>query len=564
MEVSNADVGPESGSAAPQDDTYSGMATFLCSSKTNGRIDIAGVCEILAASEAFSFALNNRGRIYFKESGRLKSQMLDIETSITGLGMKVSGHSDFLDANPGDSNRYALSNALDLLLSDKKLFNAAFGFPAESARVFMRPIAIRSEGDEGYELIVPYIRVYVGGIISISLPTVLGFESATVRDVVYNEVNKSMRNIDSVLCERELHLACTECQISQMPLRERLAQRKEFEVMISSALNAPDQIEFADEKLTVYELVNTNQFTLTDLARNLLSVVARAVNLGVLRTRIHWLRRQYHDDSIGEYWHGKPIIYVSSHTRQKNSSAENWVTHRSLVNSVMTRVHLTEDITHTDLTHVDMRNFDDFNNFYSESVSLMLASAQVDPQIEKHDSYTFNNLVSDIQVLNEAAHFIQIFYSYASIGINRCKTAIDVARLELKVLKFEESLLSAHKYGEIAKYMGEVKKGYHLTTVYEILCKKIETVRKSLELDEKIASESYTRRITIIFGIIASATLSPELMQPLAKILGLTYGESIDKIIGIIASVVGVATFLLVVNYVFKSNKFIARMIGRD
>jgi len=564
MEVSNADVEPRSGNAAPQDDTYSGGATFLYSSKTNGKVNIAGVCEILAASEAFSFALSSCGRIYFKENGRLKSQLLDIETSITELGMKVRGHNEFLDANPGDSNIYALSNALDLLLSDKKLFNAAFDFPAESARIFMRPIAIRSEGDEGYELIVPYIRIYVGGIISISLPTVLGFESATVQDVVCNEVNKSRCNINSVLCEKALYLACTECQMAEMPLHERVAHKKEFETMINFALSAPEQIEFADEKLTVYELVNTNQFTLTDIARNLLSVVARAINLGAVKTRIRWLRKQYRDDSIGEYWHGKPIIYISSHTRQEYSSTENWGAHRRLVNSVMTRVHLAEDITHTDLAHVDMRNFDDFNNFYSESVSLMLASAQVEQQIEKHNSYSFNNLASDIQVLNEAAHFMQIFYSYASIGLDKCKTAIDVARLELKILKFEESLLSAHKYGEIAKYMEEVKKGYHLATVCKVLHKKVETVRKALELDEKVASESSTRRITIIFGIIASATLSPELMQPLAKFLGFSYGDQIDKLVGISASVVGVISFLIVAHYFSRSVRFITRMTGRD
>ncbi|WP_144411624.1 hypothetical protein [Azotobacter chroococcum] len=426
----------------------------------------------------------------------------------------------------------------------------------------MRPIAVSTEGDEEYEVMIPYFKIYAGGIISISLSPVLGFEGATVREVIGKEVNKSQRNINSVLCERALYLACTESQMSQMPLQERIAQRRGFEATAKSALEAPQELEFLDERLTVYELMHTDQLTLTDIARNLLSVVARAVTLGAVRTRINWFSRQYRDESIGEYWHGKPIIYIRSHTRQKKSSTENWAAHKRLVNSVMARVHLTDVVTHADSARSDMREFDDFNNFYSEAVSLMLSSAQVESFVEQNNSYTFNNLTSDIQVLNEASHFIRIYYAYASLDLDRCKTAIDVARLELEILKFEESLLSAYKYGEIAKYFDEVKRGDHLTTVCKLLRKKVEIVRKALELDEKIASETYTRRTTIIFGIIASATLSPELMQPFAKFYGVNFAdEQVGKLVGIGASVVVVVSLLASTHYMFRFFNWITRKI---
>jgi hypothetical protein len=560
MEVSCSDVETRVKSEAEQEDTYSGEAAFLYSSKINGVVNVAGVCETLIASDAFSFSLDSHGRIYFKENGRLRSQQLNIETTISELGMTVSGHQDFMAANSGSYNAYSFSCALNLLLSDKKLFNASFDFPPESARIFMRPIAIRMEGSDEYEVLVPCLRVYAGGIVSLSLSPMPGFEGSSVREVINKEVDKSRLNIDSALCERDLLLAYIECQISQMPRQERLAQRRELKSMIQSALAAPDELDFLDERLTVYELLHTDKITLTDIARNLLSMVDRAVKLGSLRGRISWFSRQYRDTSIGEYWHGKPIIYIRSHTRQKKSSTENLAAHRHLVNSVMVRVHLNDNLNFSDLACSDMRAFDDFNNFYSESVSLMLSSAQVDSFLENSNSFTFSNLISDVQVLNEASHFINIYYSYASLGVDRCKTAIDVARLELKILKFEESLLSAHKYGEVAKYLDEVKRGGHLTTVCKLLHKKVETVRKALELDEKVSSESYTRRITLIFGIIASATLSPELMQPLAKFYGFTFAdEQVGKLVGICASVVVVITFLTLSHYVLRTLSWVAR-----
>ncbi|MDT3310604.1 hypothetical protein QZR14_04465 [Pseudomonas sp. rhizo66] len=547
-----------------EEETYSGTATFLYSSKITGNVNIEGMCEILAESAAFSFALTSSGKIYFKDEKRLRSQQLNIETTITEQGMRVTGHNDFLDANPGHSDAYSFRLALDLILSDKRLFNTAFGFPTESARIFMRPMAIQCEGDETHELITPYLRVYTGGIISISLPTITGFQDATIQDVVFCEANKSRRNITSVLCEKEIHLACTESQIAQMSRREKIIQREAFETVIGEALNSPGELEFGDELLTVYELVHTSQFTLTDIARNLLSVVARTIALGAVQTHIRWYGGQYIDDSIGQHWRGKPIIYISSHTNQRWSAAENWATHKLLVNSVMARTFLSEKTTHPDPNHKDMRNFDDFNNFYSEPISLLLASSQVESFVEQHETYTFNNIVSDIQVLNEASHFIQTYYSYASLGLDKCRTATHVARLELDILEFEETLLSAHKYGEIAKYIEEVLKGDHLTSIYKLLHKKIETVRKALELDDKIKSESYTRRITIIFGIIASATLSPELMQPLAKYMEVApENGDLAKLYGIGASVIVVAALLTLSHFTFKLKDWIFKALNR-
>jgi hypothetical protein len=544
-------------------DFYSGSASYLYSSKIEEGVSVAGACELLVESEVFSFALSSRNQIFFKENGTLRSKFLDVEPTISGLGMAVRGHDEFISANSGGSNAYALMNALNLLLSDKKLFNAAFGFPGESSRIFMRPIAIRFEVSEEYEIFTPYFRLYAGGALSLSLSTVLGFKSATVQEVVSNEVNKSIRNIDSILCGKELLTACNEAQISLMPVRERVAKRRLFEEMIKESLGRPKELEFLEEKLTVYELVHTDSLTLSDVARNLLSVAARAIKFGAVRGRVNWIGRQRHDNLIDRHWIGKPIVCINSHSRQKNSSVENWASHRRLVDSVMTRVYIKESASHASLNFSDMRNFDDFNSFYSESVSLMLSSAAAKFSIEKDEIYTSDNLRADVQVLNEASHFLRIYYLYALLSIDRCDSAVDIARLEIQILEFEEALISTHKYGEVAAYMEEVKRGDHFSTNCKLLNKKIESVRKSLELDEKIASESYNRRITIIFGIIASATLSPELMQPLAKLYGITFSnDNVGKVVGLCVSVIVVIGVLISINFVVKCFSWLIKKSG--
>jgi len=550
----------ECDSDVSEDNVYSGQSTYLYSSRLDCSSSLAEICKILVCSDAFTFALDNRGAIIFKEKDRVRVQGLDIQATIQGAGMTVKGHEAFMDANGQDSVRYSFMKALNLLLSERKLFNGEFGFPAESVRVYLRPLAIKAEGGEGYELFIPHVKISGDGLISIALDGVLGFDELASDKVVHEEVNKSLRNLKSVLCVKALHQASTECEIAQLSISARRAQRSAFEEMIDASMNLPFSIEFASEELTLYELVHTDQLTLTDVARNLLSVVARSISVGKVRARVNWFKLRRFDPPVCRFWYGKPLLAVLNHTAQKGAAEENWSAHKAFVSSVMVRADLSGGAYGQSTQLNDLRCFDDFNSFYSEPVSLIFSSLKVSEFIESNDAYTFDNLISDVHVLNEVAHCMVVFYAYASSALDGCKKTTEVTRIELQVLGFEESLYSLYKYGEVADYIEEIRRGTHLTMVGRMFHKKVEAVKKALELDEKIASESFTRRITIIFGIIASAALSPELIQPVVKLAGISLDDQWTKILGLAAAMTAVAGLLVVTHFGFKATQWLLRV----
>lgn len=555
---------PESdGGDGIEETVYSGKSSYLYSSKLDCSSNLAEICKILVRSDAFSFALDNRGTIFFKDQGRIKAKDLNIKSDIQGMGMTVDGHKAFMHANGQDSVRYSFMQALSLLLSERKLFNGMFGFPSESVRIYLRPIAIQAEAVEGYDLFIPHLKISSDGFISVTLDVVFGFEELTSDKVVFGEVNKSLANLNSVLCVKSLHAALTECQISQLSFGERKAQKKEFRSMIDSSLNSPCSMDFLDENLTLYELVHTDQFTLTDLARHILSVVARSIFSGSVKSKVNWFHVRKFDPPVCRYWYGKPLIGVLTHTDQKEAAEENWSAHEGFVNSVMIRADLSGGSFGQPTQLSDLRCFDDFNSFYSEPVSLILSSLKVSRFIDESESYTFDNLTSDIQILNEVAHMMLIFYAYASSALDGCKKSTEVTRVELQVLRFEESLYSLYKYGEVAGYIEEIQQGAHLSMLNKMFHKKVETVKKSLELDEKMASESFTRRITIIFGVIASAALSPELVQPVAKLAGISFDDQWTKILGLIAAMTAVAGLLVITHFGFKAAEWLLRLIRK-
>lgn len=544
-----------------EENSYSGQSTYLYSSRLDCSSNLAEICKILVRSDAFTFALDNKGVIIFEEQGRIKTQGLDIQTTVQGMGMTVKGHEAFMAAKGQDSVRYAFIKALSLLLSERKLFNGAFGFPAESVRIFLRPLAIQAEGVEGYELFLPHVKISSDGLISIALDGVLGFDELTLDEVVHEEVNKSLRNLSSVLCVKALHQASTECQIAQLSFLERRAQRGAFEEMTNASMKLPFSIDFLSEELNLYELMHTDQLTLTDVARNLLSVVARSVAVGKVRSRVSWSKVRKFDPPVCKFWYGKPLVSILSHTAQKEAAEENWTAHKVFVSSVMVRADLSGGSYGQSIQLKDLRCFDDFNSFYSEPVSLIFSSLKVSKFIDSNEGYAFDNLISDVQVLNEVAHLMVVFYAYASSALDGCKKSTEVTRVELQVLGFEESLYSLYKYGEVADYIEEIRRGAHLTMVSRMFHKKVEAVKKSLELDEKIASESFTRRITIIFGIIASAALSPELIQPVAKLAGISFDDQWTKIVGLAVAMTAVVGVLVITHFGFKAVQWLLRLI---
>jgi hypothetical protein len=193
----------------------------------------------------------------------------------------------------------------------------------------------------------------------------------------------------------------------------------------------------------------------------------------------------------------------------------------------------------------DLRPFDDFNHFFSEAVSLILCAGSVSRKMDGEGSLALENIMTDALVLTEAAQFLQVFYSAISDELDRCVTSVDVARLELKLMTLDEKFFVGHRYGETQKFFDSVRGSARTSGAHLLVRQKIEVAKKALELGEKIASDHDTRWITLTFGILASATLSPELVQPFATAQNWRVDdENLFKVVSLLFSFLLVASLL--------------------
>lgn len=536
-------------------DTYSGENAYIYSSRILNFKGISSVSKLLTSSNIFLMSLDSHNVLSYRNGGKLAQKKLDVQMALNEQGMKISNHMEFIESNTSQIYRHAFMIALNLFLSEKRLFNTPYGFPLPKIRLFMHPVSITTETCDDSELYLPIVSIYDDGTIQLSFKSVTGFHYLSDKSLIRNIINKSQLNVTSFLCCKDLLLASIAHELSKETLPTKFINRFVFNQIMESSIKEPHQIEFCEEKLNLFELIQTNPITITDIARNLLSLLASSIVQGNTTLTFKWFQNSVQDKYLGYYWCAKPVIFIDTHSRQMNIASENWITHKYFVDSVMSRVIQNSPNPEQLRKIIDIRSLNDYNHFYSDAISLVLMSKDASNNLTIQDSYTFENVISDALTLNEIGEYIKIYYCYAEQRIEQCRNTIEIVQEELSLITFESSLMSTQKYGEIAAFIQCVKCGDFVMNSIKNVERKLEGVRKSLELNEKISSEIDSKRITIFFGVLASASLSPEIVQPALQAMNWAPKESGTlKIIGFLISIVFVCLCLPLTKFIWRHN----------
>ncbi|MBZ6067042.1 hypothetical protein LA374_12620, partial [Aeromonas schubertii] len=260
---------------------------------------------------------------------------LDVQMALNEQGMKISNHMEFIESNASQTYQYAFMVALNLLLSEKRLFNASYSFPLPKIRLFMHPVSITTEICDNSELYLPIVSIYEDGIIQLSFKSVTGFHCLSDISLMRNIINKSQLNVTSFLCCKDLLLASMAHELSKETLPKKFINRSAFNQIIESSIKESHQLEFGEEKLNLFELIKTESITITDIARNLLSLLAFSIAQGKTTLAFKWFQNSVQNKHLGYYWCAKPIVFIDTHSRQMNIASENWSAHSKLVDSVM-------------------------------------------------------------------------------------------------------------------------------------------------------------------------------------------------------------------------------------
>ncbi|CDF82208.1 hypothetical protein PKB_0840 [Pseudomonas knackmussii B13] len=515
---------------------YSGRTWYTYSSKIKINKPLKKAAKNLVTSKAFAFSLSSDGIITYTNKTKTQEDQLKITTNNTLNGIYVRNHDKFIESQKSALTKLAFKTALDLHLSTLKLFSQDFGFPREHIRIFSHPIYIRNSGsNESYDGFLPYINLYIDGLIQITLAPLGDFENKAPEQILHQEINRFQIDIDSVLgCEGLLgeiinldydNFSPFKKAIGIIPTsRQREKILKEKEII--------ELGEISDEVVELLHLPGSN-FCLTDLCLNFLDICGNIINRKDRHLPSYWLNPGRSKIFRSSIWTGKPNLYIETHTDQRPSSRENLEAHKAFIQSTITRVHSKHFIETDENVIIDLRPLDDFNHIYSESSTTVLIAKDAHLAISASESFTFENLVADCQIKNETAQLLAITYENLIDELSNTTKAQDLYALRSRANQLEEQILrSTRRLGEISSFFKSVQDQPELKSSIKHLEQKFLTVEQLLNFKEKISSEKHNKKLTIVFGIIASVSISPEIIQPIAKLLDwrVLYSENWGKI----------------------------------
>lgn len=223
-------------------DTYSGENAYIYSSRILNFKGISSVSNLLTSSNIFLMSLDSHNVLSYRNGGKLAQKTLDVQMALNEQGMKISNHIEFIESNTSQIYRYAFMIALNLFLSEKRLFNASYSFPLPKIRLFMHPVSIATETCDDSELYLPIVSIYDDGTIHLSFKSVTGFHYLSDKSLMRNIINKSQLNVTSFLCCKDLLLASIAHELSKETLPTKFINRFAFNQIMESSIKEPHQI----------------------------------------------------------------------------------------------------------------------------------------------------------------------------------------------------------------------------------------------------------------------------------------------------------------------------------
>jgi hypothetical protein len=503
-----------------------GQVWYTYTSKLSRSHDLTEAAKKLVDSDTFVFTFRDNGELFYKSNKKIEFSNLSYKLNATGTGMTMTGHSEFMNSGQSKHTYIAFWKTIELKLSRLRLFSEGFGFPEDFIRAFMNPIFIRIGADEEYRIFVPYINLYASGLIQTTLIPMNESEGEDLYPFITDSVNLATRSITSVLATKAYTKELLRLDFDCSGTLKKLKEIKYFLKLDKSIKSFEQVFDTGIEKITVYEHVLGPSILLSDVCLSIMDACGNILTRHKTVTPEYWFQKAVIPVFRSGTWRGKPCVYIQEHTNQKNLSTENLEHNKTLIQSVMTRCVLKDGGDASTNNLIDLRLLNDYSHFHSFGVSLSLLSESGLEALKTLKSFTFDNIIADCQVKTEIADYINSSYEAFIDAIGHCNSNSALSHLSLELMLFEERMiLSCSNSGEIAHFISTLKKEETIKNNLSILNGKITSTDKLLDLTDRISKEQINKTLTILFGVIASATLSPELIQPAVKSIGI---ESIN------------------------------------
>ena len=523
------------------------------------KINLEHASKILVDSEMALCSMHRDGRTYWQSGKGTQSGQTKIILDSKQMNAKI-----MLETDSGQQGEFASFaqeawyQSANLRFKEMRLFGNPSSLPPPYIRVYLGQCNLLSEHDKQKIICYPIIKLFESGILLVEFRTISSNSKISLEDFISRYVNLCTETFKKIevppAVVKYATYAYYQCIGKNIPFHLRVGAvylRKQHNLAVDEITRESEKGDFTFKFAPLSKLDSEDAFeNLSSLATTLFHTISYL--LSTPRTGIDYiLRGQKKLVEVGDFWVGRPHVYIVRFEKQKETAKENEAIHQADFGRILSRIMLDDRETAISYLPKDSRLFNDFNAYINKSVSLWVwSNCGIRNQKDCADQNR-GHLIYEHQTVIELLEYGYMLHRSLYERSSRYSNTDDVLIARKNLIGLKHEMREASHFGEVRDMLIS---GWSKMGVPELQ----ESIKESLSVKEAETSIVEARGIkrfglmlTILFGILTVSSVAKELVGPIWDALGFwrPQNEAGSKIFMIVISTLFVS---LVVFGLFK------------
>lgn len=379
-----------------------------------------------------------------------------------------------------------------------------------------------SEPDFGI-ILYPVVKLFESGVVLVQFRTIAPKRDIPIEEFIDRHVNLASVHFDEVkvppavsnLAAKAYHQS-----IIKWPIHLRYFLSKAERGHRQAVAEKTQEIRSGDftAQLAPLHREDKEGETLASLAKTIYSIIGFVISNPRSGTAF-LLRGQKRIIRAGNYWCGRPHIYLIDFDGQKASAGENVQTYGGEFGWIHGRYPSGSQEAGLRYLPADMRHFDDYSAFISQSASLWVWSTQgKERQAEVADANR-GHLIYEQQATVELLEYGHMLHRALLAKVEAASNSTEVHELRWAVNHLRSDIADATHFGEIRDLLHAGWNELGITNLQSRIDEGLSIRSDQTALREAHGSERVGRWLTIVFGVVATPPLANDVLRPLWKLL---------------------------------------------
>lgn len=514
----------------------------------------------LVELEIAACAMTRDGRTYWKAGQKVGSGSTDVRLNAFETGATLHLDRDSGCDTPLDGFALeAWGQAGHFRFNEQRVLGEDEGLPPPYVRAFLGQCKLISEDETGRSeiLLYPVLLIFQSGVMVLELRTISPDTPTELDHFIHGAVNLFRHPFDRAEVPPSIVKLATRAYYHSYrgwSFRYRLALIWLERGHDKAVRELTKSYEEGDFTFDLAPLSTSDESRgpekLSTLALTLFHTVAFV--LGRPRLGVAFLLfGQHQTPELGEYWSGRPHIYIARFDGQRETASENAQVHGAAFGSILLRALVGDVAAARRSLPPDSRLFDDYNAYITSAASLWVWSKSGLSQQAPSADANRGHLIYEHQAVVELLEYGYMLHRSLLERVEKYKNADEVFAARRALIRLQQTLAEASHFGEIRDLL---ERGWREMKLPE-LRQRIQDALVIREAEASVAEARVATRIgqalTILFGLVAVPSLAEQVVQPLWKLIAIPRPET-DAAFQTIANVIALVSVGFLVSFLIK------------